>query len=288
MPASSADLHGLADQAFGAGEIEAQPHMRIGQRLLQPRQGAGEGMASSELRRLQRFERRDMLAVGTGNEDDLGIVEEAGAAPSAARSRIASAPFGIGDEEMMLAGLRRQGSVDRPADDALRCHSSLCPPLAVDMPQPFALRLVFFGSSKGSGCAVALIGAALVADFELGALDGAVDVEPGDAHRFLDQRRIHGAGHHADLLAVAIDRRALVGRLLAVEQHAKDLEALLALEAVVLLGAAKAGLAGADGEVEAELPQRVARPFIVERILLANCRRGRTAGSFRRAACRAW
>ena len=59
-----------------------------------------------------------------------------------------------------------------------------------------------------------------------------------------------------------IDRRAFVGRLLAVEQHAEDLEALLALQPVVLLGAAEAGLAGADGEVEAELPQRVAGAFV--------------------------
>ena len=31
-------LHRLADQPFGAGEIEAQAHMRVGQRLLQARQ----------------------------------------------------------------------------------------------------------------------------------------------------------------------------------------------------------------------------------------------------------
>ncbi len=50
-------LHRLADQPFGAGEIEAQAHMRGGERLLQARQRGGDRRAFVVARGLQRLQR---------------------------------------------------------------------------------------------------------------------------------------------------------------------------------------------------------------------------------------
>ena len=100
----------------------------------------------------------DVLAIRPWNEVYFGAVEKPGGG-SPGHVRYSERTLGIGDEKMVLAGLRRQGSVNGPADDAFGCHLSLraSNPSLSTMPQPFAVRLVFLGSSKGSGCAVALM-----------------------------------------------------------------------------------------------------------------------------------
>ncbi|OWK22484.1 hypothetical protein AJ88_10285 [Mesorhizobium amorphae CCBAU 01583] len=77
--------------------------MRIGQRLLQARQQAGEGWRQMELGRLQRFEGRDMLAAGAGDEDDFRSVEKPAGAFSA-MSMIASAPSASATKRWCLPG----------------------------------------------------------------------------------------------------------------------------------------------------------------------------------------
>ena len=108
----------------------------------------------------------------------------------------------------------------------------------------------------------------LAAHLELRALHGLVNVETRDRHRVVGQLGIARAGDDADLLAVGPDLVAEIGRAVGIDQQAEDLEAFLALQAGMFLGAAEAGLAGADGEVEAEFPQAVAGRLVGEGIHL--------------------
>src|SRR5215208_3915415 len=101
--------------------------------------------------------------------------------------------------------------------------------------------------------------AVLAPYFELGARLGGVHSHPGDGHRPVGQARMHGAGDDAHLAAVGVELVARISRPVGVGEDAEDLEALRALEAVVLLRPTEAGLPGRYREVEAKLPKRVAR-----------------------------
>ena len=102
-------LHRLADQPFGAGEIEAQAHMRGGERLPQARQG---GVRSTGLRSsgagFSACSAADVSVAGRArDEDDLGAGEEAfGCCLREVEDRRGA--FGVGDEEMVLARLGRR------------------------------------------------------------------------------------------------------------------------------------------------------------------------------------
>ncbi len=140
--------------------------------------------------------------------------------------------------------------IDRAALDAFDKHERLL------NRQPSSSS--FPGRRTVSVWAIALRLEALAAHFELRALDRLVDVEAGDRHGFFRQRRIARAGDDTHFLAISKDLVAEVGWALGIDQQAENLEALLALEARMFLGATEAGLAGADGEIEAEFPQAVA------------------------------
>src|SRR5450631_2965554 len=110
----------------------------------------------------------------------------------------------------------------------------------------------------------------LAADLELGAVHRDRHVETRDRHRFAGQGRDHGASDHAHPFVAGIDRIAHVRRHLALDQQAENLEALLALEPGMRIGAAKIVLAGAHREIEPEFPQAVARRVALERIHLGH------------------
>ncbi|MPL84470.1 hypothetical protein SDC9_30435 [bioreactor metagenome] len=121
------------------------------------------------------------------------------------------------------------------------------------------------GHRRGHGTDRAGLGAG---DGERHALDRATDRQAGDGDGPVVERRIHRLGDDADLDPVLQHRRAVLRRHLALELEAPDPEALLALEPVMLFGAAEAGLARAHGEIEAQLPKRIARALVLERVHL--------------------
>lgn len=92
------------------------------------------------------------------------------------------------------------------------------------------------------------------------------DRQAGDAHGPVIQRAVMANGDDADSNPIRNDRRAFGRGLGPVQLDAKDPEAFAALQAVVLLGAAKAGLAGRYGEIQDQFPQRVASRVIRERV----------------------
>src|SRR5581483_3772370 len=63
-------------------------------------------------------------------------------------------------------------------------------------------------------------------DLERSTVDGGGDSQPGDRHRPIGEARVHRARDDANLLAVGVKCVTLGRRLVAFEQHPKDLEAL--------------------------------------------------------------
>ncbi len=87
-------------------------------------------------------------------------------------------------------------------------------------------------------------------DFERRSVLGDLHVHARDRHRTVGQARIHPAGHDADAPVAGKDLVAGIENLVGIGQYAEDLEPLAALQPLVLLGTAKAGLARRDGEIE--------------------------------------
>ncbi|MNE19824.1 hypothetical protein D3C80_1129210 [compost metagenome] len=106
------------------------------------------------------------------------------------------------------------------------------------------------------------------AHFQRAALLGVGHFHARDGHRLAGQARVHAAGDHPDLLAVGPQGVAAGRRLLAFEQHAEDLEALLALEPCMFQATAKLGLGRRHGEVQAQLPEGVAGRLVGEGVHL--------------------
>jgi hypothetical protein len=85
---------------------------------------------------------------------------------------------------------------------------------------------------------------------------------PGNRHVVTVQFGIKAHCRGADLYAVLEQGRAIRDLFRALNHQVIDFEAFLALQAVMLLRATKPGFAGGHGEIEAQLPKRIAR-FVI-------------------------
>src|SRR5579871_2306159 len=106
----------------------------------------------------------------------------------------------------------------------------------------------------------------LAAYLELLAVNGVRHLESRERQGLLEHGREHRAGHHSDLPAVGINRVTQVRGDIAIDLESENLDALLALGAIVLIRTAKVRLARTDGELKSELPERVARWILLVRI----------------------